>query len=80
MKYVVSYNSSDNSTVIQADLIVSSSARNYTVVGEPGITYHMAVSAVNAVGAGAISEYSIVTGETQMTKIDTITLFIQYHF
>ena len=64
LHYVVSYNTSDNSTVIQAQLTVSSSASSYTVSGEPGITYHIAMFAVNAVGTGAISDYSIVTGET----------------
>ena len=60
---MVSYNTSDNSTVVQTNVIVSSSARNYSVVSEPGVTYHIAVFAVNAVGAGAISEFSTVTGE-----------------
>ena len=63
----MSYNTSDNSTVIQAQLTVSSSASSYTVFGEPGITYHIAVFAVNAVGTGAISDYSIVTGEMILT-------------
>ena len=36
--------------------------------GEPGITYHIAVFAVNAVGKGAISDYSIVTGEIVFAK------------
>ena len=64
----MSYNTSDNSTVIQTQLVVSSSASSYTVSGEPGMTYHIAVFAVNAVGTGAISDYSIVTGEIMFAK------------
>ena len=57
----MSYNTSDNSIVVQAQL--SSSMSSYTAFGSPGITYYIAVFAVNAVGTGAISGYSIVTGE-----------------
>ena len=45
----MSYNTSDNSTVIQTQL--SSSISSYTVSSEPGVTYYITVRAVNAVGA-----------------------------
>ena len=61
LHYVVSYNTSDNSTVIQTQL--SSSISSYTVSSEPGVTYYITVRAVNAVGPGDISGYSIVNGE-----------------
>ena len=56
LHYVVSYNTSDNSTVIQTQL--SSSISSYTVSSEPGVTYYITVRAVNAVGPGDISGYS----------------------
>ena len=61
LHYVVSYNTSDNSTVIQTQL--SSSISSYTVSSEPGVTYYITVRAVNAVGPGAINGYNAVTGE-----------------
>ena len=61
LHYVVSYNTSDNSTVIQTQL--SSSISSYTVSSEPGVTYYITVRAVNAVGPGDISGYNIVNGE-----------------
>ena len=61
LHYVVSYNTSDNSTVIQTQL--SSSISSYTVSSEPGVTYYITVRAVNAVGPGDINGYSIVNGE-----------------
>ena len=57
----MSYNTSDNSTVIQTQL--SSSISSYTVSSEPGVTYYITVRAVNAVGPGTISGYIIVDGE-----------------
>ena len=57
LHYVVSYNTSDNSTVIQTQL--SSSISSYTVSSEPGVTYYITVRAVNAVGPGDISGYTI---------------------
>ena len=36
---------------------------SYTVSGVPGVTYYITVIAVNAVGPGPISDYSIVNGE-----------------
>ena len=59
LHYVVSYNTSDNSTVIQTQL--SSSISSYTVSSEPGVTYYITVRAVNAVGPGDIN--SIHYGE-----------------
>ena len=59
LHYVVSYNTSDNSTVIQTQL--SSSISSYTVSSEPGVTYY--IRAVNAVGPGDINGYSIVNGK-----------------
>ena len=41
LHYVVSYNTSDNSTVIQTQL--SSSISSYTVSSEPGVTYYITV-------------------------------------
>ena len=61
LHYVVSYNTSDNSTVIQTQL--SSSISSYTVSSEPGVTYYITVRAVNAVGTGTISQPSTVNGE-----------------
>ena len=61
LHYVVSYNTSDNSTLIHAQ--VNSSMTSYTVSGVPGVTYYITVFAVNAVGPGPISDYSIVNGE-----------------
>ena len=58
----MSYNTSDNSTVIQTQL--SSSISSYTVSSEPGVTYYITVRAVNAVGTGDINYgYSIVNGK-----------------
>ena len=42
LHYVVSYNTSDNSTVIQTQL--SSSISSYTVSSEPGVTYYITVT------------------------------------
>ena len=67
LHYVVSYNTSDNSTVIQTQL--SSSISSYTVSSEPGVTYYITVRAVNAVGPGDISGYNIVNGEINKTFI-----------
>ena len=61
LHYVVSYNTSDNSTVIQTQL--SSSISSYTVSSEPGVTYYITVRAVNVVGPGVINNYSIVDGK-----------------
>ena len=61
LHYVVSYNTSDNSTVIQTQL--SSSISSYTVSSEPGVTYYITVRAVNAVGIGAINGPFIVNGK-----------------
>ena len=61
LHYVVSYNTSDNSTLIHTQ--VNSSMTSYTVSGVPGVTYYITVIAVNAVGPGPISDYSIVNGE-----------------
>ena len=36
---------------------------SYTVSGEPGVTYYITVFAVNALGPGPSSDYSIVNGE-----------------
>ena len=67
LHYVVSYNTSDNSTVIQTQL--SSSISSYTVSSEPGVTYYITVRAVNAVGTGDINGYSIVNGEIKNVLI-----------
>ena len=64
LHYVVSYNTSDNSTVIQTQL--SSSISSYTVSSEPGVTYYITVRAVNTVGPGVINNYSIVHVEGEM--------------
>ena len=58
----MSYNTSDNSTVIQTQL--SSSISSYTVSSEPGVTYYITVRAVNAVGPGDINGYIIVNGKS----------------
>ena len=71
LHYVVSYNTSDNSTVIQTQL--SSSISSYTVSSEPGVTYYITVRAVNAVGTGDINGYSIVNGE-RILKITIICM------
>ena len=65
LHYVVSYNTSDNSTVIQTQL--SSSISSYTVSSEPGVTYYITVSAVNAVGSGDIN--NIVNGEIKNSLV-----------
>ena len=67
LHYVVSYNTSDNSTVIQTQL--SSSISSYTVSSEPGVAYYITVRAVNAVGPGAINGYNIVNGEIDKNLI-----------
>ena len=67
LHYVVSYNTSDNSTVIQTQL--SSSISSYTMSSEPGVTYYITVRAVNAVGTGAINGPSIVNGEINKNLI-----------
>ena len=67
LHYVVSYNTSDKSTVIQTQL--SSSISSYTVSSEPGVTYYITVRAVNAVGPGVINGYSIVNGEINKNNI-----------
>ena len=61
LHYVVSYNTSDNSTLIHTQ--VNSSLTSYTVSGVPGVTYYITVFAVNALGPGPINGYSIVNGE-----------------
>ena len=61
LHYVVSYNTSDNSTLIHTQ--VNSSMTSYTVSGVPGVTYYITVFAVNALGPGPINGYSIVNGE-----------------
>ena len=48
LHYVVSYNTSDNSTLIHTQ--VNSSTTSYTVSGVPGVTYYITVFAVNALG------------------------------
>ena len=58
LHYVVSYNTSDNSTLIHTQ--VNSSI---TVSGVPGVTYYITVFAVNALGPGPISEYTVVYGK-----------------
>ena len=66
LHYVVSYNTSDNSTVqIQLSFSISS----YTVSSEPGVTYYITVRAVNAVGTGVINGYTIVNGEINKNLI-----------
>ena len=60
LSHVVSYNTSDSSTV---QIQLSSSISSYTVSSEPGVTYYITVRAVNAVGTGAINGPSIVNGE-----------------
>ena len=49
LHYVVSYNTSDNSTLIHTQ--VNSSMTSYTVSGVPGVTYYITVIAVNALEA-----------------------------
>ena len=61
LHYVVSYNTSVNSTLIHTQ--VNSSMTSYTVSGELGVTYYITVFAVNALGPGAISNYRTVKGE-----------------
>ena len=73
LHYVVSYNTSDNSTLIHTQ--VNSSMTSYTVSGVPGVTYYITVIAVNAVGPGPISGYSIVNGE----ETSTINHSYYYH-
>ena len=52
--YVVSYNTSDHSTLIHTQ--VNSSMTSYTVSGVPGVTYYITVFAVNALGPGPSTE------------------------
>ena len=88
LHYVVSYNTSDNSTVIQTQL--SSSISSYTVSSEPGVTYYITVRAVNAVGPGDINNYSIVDGKVIISRnIDNVVIiqchcfpqpFLHHHF
>ena len=61
LHYVVSYNTSDNSTLIHTQ--VNSSITSYTVSGVPGVTYYITVFAVNALGPGPISDYTIMNGK-----------------
>ena len=78
LHYVVSYNTSDNSTVIQTQL--SSSISSYTVSSEPGVTYYITVRAVNAVGSGDINGYNIVNGEILLlVTSSTMCTCIQCH-
>ena len=70
LHYVVSYNTSDNSTLIHAQ--VNSSMTSYTVSGVPGVTYYITVFAVNALGQGPINGYSIVI----MINIITVNFII----
>ena len=73
----MSYNTSDNNTVIQTQL--SSSISSYTVSSEPGVTYYITVRAVNAVGPGDINGYAVVNGKSStinnMCKLIKAQLF-----
>ena len=64
LHYLVSYNTSDNGTLIHTQ--VNSSMTSYTVSGVPGVTYYITVFAVNAVGPAPISEFTIVNGEKKL--------------
>ena len=75
LHYVVSYNTSDNSTLIHTQ--VNSSMTSYSVSGVPGVTYYITVFAVNALGPGPIDKYTTVNGEIMIITI-TINNFI-YH-
>ena len=81
LHYVVSYNTSDNSTLIHTQ--VNSSMTSYTVSGVPGVTYYITVFAVNALGQGPINGYSIVNGEINTLSYDYHVIimrsFIQFH-
>ena len=60
----MSYNTSTDNSIIAVQVKLSPSLNNsYTVSGVPGVTYYITVIAVNAVGPGPISDYSIVNGE-----------------
>ena len=71
LHYVVSYNTSDNSTLIHTQ--VNSSMTSYTVSGVPGVTYYITVFAVNVLGPGPITGYSIVNGEWINIAVQLIT-------
>ena len=71
----MSYNTSDNSIVVQAQL--SPFHNSYTVSGVPGITYYITVFAVNALGPGTIDNDSIATGNTVLLQfIITISIYV----
>ena len=57
----MSYNTSDN---IELQAKLNPAVNSYTVSGVPGVTYYIAVIAVNALGPGPISNDSIATGNT----------------
>ena len=78
LHYVVSYNTSDNSTVIQTQL--SSSISSYTVSSEPGVTYYITVRAVNAVGLGDINGYSIVNGKIDNNYSQLLYILTRVYF
>ena len=61
LHYEVVYSTSDDSTLIHTQ--VNSSMTSYTVSGVPGVTFFIAVIAVNSLGPGAIGGNSIVDGE-----------------
>ena len=61
LHYVVSYNTSNNSTLIHTQ--VNSSMTSYTVSGVPGVTYYITVFAVNALGQGTSNQYTKVNGK-----------------
>ena len=69
----MSYNTSDNSIVVQAQL--SPSHNSYTVSGVPGVTYYITVFAVNALGPGPITERSTVNG-TKNNNNCIMSLFV----
>ena len=73
----MSYNTSDNSIVVQAQL--TSFHNSYTVSGVPGVTYYITVFAVNALGPGPISEYTTVNGVLNTLSYDFHELIIQFH-
>ena len=57
----MSYNTSDN---IELQAKLNPTVNSYTVSGVPGVTYYIAVFAVNALGPGPIYNDSITTGNT----------------
>ena len=73
----MSYNTSDNSIVVQAQL--SPFHNSYTVSGVPGVTYYITVFAINALGPRPISQYTTVNGELNTLSYDFHELIIQFH-